>query len=253
MGQLTQSAVDMFIAVSHATAEYNGLIRANLPFQIIPDFVRDDIGEALPGDDPHIAQLPEDGYILFVGDLSGEKGVHVLLHAYGQLQDAPPLVLIGRWGQDTPTRFPPNVLAFNKWPHTAVMQAWRRCSIALAPSVWSEPFGIVVLEAMASGRPVIASRAGGLTDMVIDGETGLLVPPGDVDALRQALERLLADAPLRERLGAAAKRKVNEFKASTVLPRIEQLYESVIAQNYANRLPKRHGDEEQTFWSISDT
>ena len=60
-------------------------------------------------------------------------------------------------------------------------------------------------EAMAHGRPVVASAVGGLLDLVEDGVTGLLVPPGDVAALRSALERLLADPELRARLGAAAR------------------------------------------------
>ena len=62
-------------------------------------------------------------------------------------------------------------------------------------------------EAMAHGRPVVASAVGGLRDLVVDGETGLVVPPGDVAALRAALERLLADPELRRRLGAAARER----------------------------------------------
>jgi glycosyltransferase involved in cell wall biosynthesis len=63
---------------------------------------------------------------------------------------------------------------------------------------------------MAHGRPVVASAVGGLLDLVVDGETGLLVPPGDVEALRAALERLLADPALRGRLGAAARERARE-------------------------------------------
>jgi glycosyltransferase involved in cell wall biosynthesis len=63
---------------------------------------------------------------------------------------------------------------------------------------------------MAHGRPVVASAVGGLRDLVVDGETGLLVPPGDVAALRGALERLLGDSELRRRLGAAARARAAE-------------------------------------------
>jgi glycosyltransferase involved in cell wall biosynthesis len=73
-----------------------------------------------------------------------------------------------------------------------------------------EGFGVVCAEAMAYGRPVVASAVGGLLDLVVDGETGLLVPPGDVSALRAALERLLADRELRHRLGAAARERVRK-------------------------------------------
>ena len=64
---------------------------------------------------------------------------------------------------------------------------------------------------MAHGRAVVASDVGGLRDLVVDGETGLLVPPRDVDALRAALERLLADRELRRRLGANARERVREL------------------------------------------
>ena len=176
----------------------------------------------------YTAQLPGKDFILFVGDLSRDKGIHTLLNAYGELKNAPPLVLIGRRCQDTPAEFPPNVVCLNSWPHAAVMEAWRRCSIAVAPSAWPEPFGVVVLEAMAAGRPVIASRIGGLPDMVVDGETGVLVPPDDPTTLRTALERLLADRALREQLGQAGQRRVEQFRASAVIPHIEQVYRMVM-------------------------
>jgi glycosyltransferase involved in cell wall biosynthesis len=107
------------------------------------------------------------------------------------------------------------------------MEAWRRSSIALAPSVWSEPFGIVVIEAMAMGRPVIASRIGGLIDIVKDGESGFLVPAGNSAALAQAMKRLLDDKSLRERLGQAARQRSQDFRASVVIPRIEAVYQKL--------------------------
>jgi glycosyltransferase involved in cell wall biosynthesis len=105
------------------------------------------------------------------------------------------------------------------------MQAWQRSMLGLVPSTWSDPCPTVAMEAMALGKPLIASRMGGLTDLVDDGETGLLVPPDDVDALRQAIERLLADKNLRERMGAAGKRKVSAFQSTAVVRRVEELYQ----------------------------
>lgn len=78
------------------------------------------------------------------------------------------------------------------------------------------------------GRPVIASRIGGLPDIVVDGETGLLVDPGDELVLRQSMRHLLDDPVLRERMGVRAKQRVGEFQASTVVPRIEQVYQEVL-------------------------
>ena len=81
---------------------------------------------------------------------------------------------------------------------------YERASVVAAPSR-REGYGVVAREAMAWGRPVVASAVGGLLDAVEDDVTGLRVPPGDVGALRSALERLLGDAELRARLGAAAR------------------------------------------------
>ncbi|HZQ38043.1 MAG TPA: glycosyltransferase, partial [Dehalococcoidia bacterium] len=83
--------------------------------------------------------------------------------------------------------------------------------------------------AMAAGRPVIASNIGGLPDVVAHGETGLLVPPGDVAALAAAMRRLLADASLRERMGAAAAWRAAGFRADRVVARIEQTYRRLLA------------------------
>ena len=78
---------------------------------------------------------------------------------------------------------------------------WERCLIGLVPSTWAETVGLVALEAMRAGVPLIASRSGGLIDIVEDGSTGMLVPPGGVEELADAVRELLADAP-RQASGA---------------------------------------------------
>jgi glycosyltransferase involved in cell wall biosynthesis len=93
-----------------------------------------------------------------------------------------------------------------------------------------ETFGLVVLEAMMAGRPAIASRIGGLPDVLADGESGYLVPPGDVTALRAAIEQLVFNPTLRQRMGQAARGRAAEFSESNILPRFELLYEQLLAQ-----------------------
>lgn len=78
------------------------------------------------------------------------------------------------------------------------------------------------------GRPIVASRIGGIPDIVVDGETGLLFTPDDERALRAAIERLLNDQALREQMGARARQGVVQFQASAVVPRIEQVYQEVL-------------------------
>ena len=91
-------------------------------------------------------------------------------------------------------------------PHDELAPLYERAAVVAVPS-HREGFGVACAEAMAHGRPVVASAVGGLLDLVVDGETGLLVPPRDVQALRAALERLLGDAGLRRRLGEAGRER----------------------------------------------
>jgi glycosyltransferase involved in cell wall biosynthesis len=115
-------------------------------------------------------------------------------------------------------------LMLGPWPHEAVMGAWKRCTIGLVPSTWAEPFGIVALEAMYMGKPLIAARSGGLTDIVAENETGLFVPPGDIQALRAAIQALLDDPALREQMGVQARQRVKSFQARQVVSRFEHIY-----------------------------
>ena len=99
-------------------------------------------------------------------------------------------------------------------------------------SPWYEPFGIVPLEAMACGRPVVASAVGGLIDTVVDGVTGLHVPPRRPDKLAQAIGRLLADPVLCERLGAAgAERARSRYKWARVADATLDVYLEVLAES----------------------
>jgi glycosyltransferase involved in cell wall biosynthesis len=92
-------------------------------------------------------------------------------------------------------------------PHSELGPYYERAAVVCVPSR-REGYGVVAREAMAYGRPVVASRVGGLKDAIDDGVTGLLVPAGDPVALREAVERALGDAVLRHRLGSAAREAV---------------------------------------------
>lgn len=232
MGFAEERVVDTYIAVSQATADGNRLADSGAPYTVIPNFVQDDLGAVQRrGEDDveqYVRQLPAEEFLLFVGDLRRLKGLDVLLEAYAGLTGAPPLVLIGKVWDETPKHFPPNVWVFKKWPNYAIMAAWQRAMIAVAPSIWPEPFGIVIIEAMAAAKPVVASAIGGIPDIVVHGETGILTPPNDAHALRRALECLVASPELRQAMGCAGQRRVAQFHTSAVVPRIEQLYGSLL-------------------------
>ena len=116
-------------------------------------------------------------------------------------------------------------------PHRAVMAAWERSLFGVIPSLWPEPLGSVVYEGMSRGKAMIGTTPGGHTDMIVPGETGLLVPAGDIDTLTQAMTDLIDQAELRERLGTAAKERSRLFTASVAVPQFERFYQSVIGQS----------------------
>lgn len=226
-GFAARHVVDRFIAVSQAVARDTGLARGRASYDVIPNFVPDDVG-ALGPEDPCLRELPGSGFILFVGDMMRLKGIDVLLKAYAGLKRPPALVLIGRRVADTPTEFPPNVHVFSIWPHSAIMHAWRRSLFGVLPSVGPEACATVIIEAMASGKAVVASDIGGMPDLVDHGETGLLVPPGDARALAQAMQALLQDRALLARLEATSLARVGRLKAGAVVTRIEQVYRDAL-------------------------
>ena len=177
------------------------------------------------------AQLPPGEFLLFVGDLRPMKGLDVLLDAYAGLAGPPPLVLIGKTWPDTPAVLPPGVVVHDRSPNAAVIEAWRAATIAVVPSVWAEPFGIVVIEAMGGGCAVVASRVGGIPEIVEDGVSGVLVPPGDATALRDALASLIGDPARRGALGAAARERARAFTAAAVTPRLVEVYRDVVRRD----------------------
>ena len=159
--------------------------------------------------------------VLDAGRLSAEKGILDLLAA---ADNGMKLTIAG----DGPLRERvPGALGFV--PHDELGPLYDRAAVVAVPSR-REGFGVACAEAMAHGRPVVAAAVGGLLDLVVDEETGLLVPPGDVGALRKALRRLLADEELRARLGANARRRAQETLSwERVTDRTLAAYEEALA------------------------
>lgn len=175
-----------------------------------------------------LARLPEEPFILFVGAFRKVKGLETLFDAYRQLDSPPPLVLMGTYERDSPSDFPPEAIVLTDVPNAVVMAAWDRAMFGVMPSLWPEPLGATVAEGMSRGRPVIGTQPGGHADMLTD-SAGILVPQGDVAALRAAMERLIGDPALREQMGRVAAERARSFRAENVLPRFEDAYRSVIA------------------------
>ena len=174
--------------------------------------------------------------VLFVGRLEARKGVQVLLRSFKMLKSRIPalrLVIVGdgtiaaplrRWAHENELE---DVLFEGYQPREVLPSYYHRADVFCAPSIENESFGITLLEAMAAGRPVVASNGNGSQTLGTDGETGLVVEGGNAVALAQAIERLLEDVSLAERLGVAAQQRASEFDWSIVASNILEYYREV--------------------------
>jgi glycosyltransferase involved in cell wall biosynthesis len=109
-----------------------------------------------------------------------------------------------------------------------ISEIWNGCDIAVVPSTEPEPFGLVALEAMAAAKPVIASNHGGITEIVIHGETGLLISPGDSFALAQAVRQLVDNPALRQQFGESGRDRFHkEFTIDRYVDKIQKIYEVI--------------------------
>lgn len=174
--------------------------------------------------------------MLFAGRLTPQKGVHDLLAAWPSVRRANPdarLLVAG----DGPERVrleraaPDGVVFLG---HLTVEELGRRADeawVQVVPSAGFETFGLVAAEAMMRGLPLVATRIGGLVEVVLDGVTGTLVPPNDDASLSAALVQLLGDAAMRERMGALGRARAEElFSDDLYADRFVALYESMLAR-----------------------
>jgi glycosyltransferase involved in cell wall biosynthesis len=173
--------------------------------RIVPAGIAIPAAVGAPADPPHV---------LYAGRLSPEKGIEDFLQA----SDGLDRVVVG--GGPVPV-----AEGVGSVPPAQMGRYYEEAAVVCVPSR-REGYGMVAREAMAWGRPVVASAVGGLADALEDGVSGLLVPPRDVVALRAALERLLDDSELRARLGAAARAKaVREYGQDAAATALVAAYE----------------------------
>lgn len=158
---------------------------------------------------PVLQEQPREPVILFVGNDFERKGGKQLLQAFRLVRTRMPHARLQIVGSATPPSEPGvEVLGrINDRAHLA--QLYARASVFCLPSRF-EPYGLVFLEAMAYGVPCVSTFVGGISEIVIDAHTGLLVPPDDSHALAQALLRVLQDPAYAAQLGAAGRRRVEQ-------------------------------------------
>ncbi|HEV3171625.1 MAG TPA: glycogen synthase [Actinocrinis sp.] len=245
-------AADAVIAVSHGMREdilrcYPALDPSRV--HVVHNGIDTALYRPTPGADALARHgiAPDRPYVLFVGRITRQKGVPHLLRAARSLAPSAQLVLCAG-APDTPaidrefrdlveelraTRdgvlWIPEML-----PRPEVIQLLSEAAVFVCPSVY-EPLGIVNLEAMACGAPVVASAVGGIPEVVLDGVTGLLVPYDEKDpaafeaALAEALDRVIADPAAAERMGEAGReRAVREFGWDSIARRTVALYDTLL-------------------------
>ncbi len=194
---------------------------------------------------------PCEQMILFVGRIEQIKGIDVLLRALGSLFSRRPelrgqvrLVVVG--GALDPSddasesekihelrrlvhehRMEPNVAFTGSLDQPTLALYYAAADVCAVPSL-TESFGLVALEAMACGTPVVGTRVGGLQTLIEDGRSGLLVPAGDAEALAGAIARVLGDPRLRMHLAHGARDRAEHYTWRMVADRVEELYAKVL-------------------------
>jgi phosphatidylinositol alpha-mannosyltransferase len=219
------------VAVSQAAADFlSRSIRGAI--EIVPNGV--DVERfAEPG--PPAPGLPEGRIVLWVHRLDPQKGFPVVVRAFARVAaelDDVQLVVVGD-GRDRDAvgmlseEDRRRVVMVGAVPHDDLPPYHAAADAFVAPATGQESFGIVLVEAMAAGLPVVATDIAGYREVVRDGVEGLLVPPNDVDALAASLRRVLGDADLASALGRAGRERARAFSWDVVTPRLEAIYERV--------------------------
>ena len=227
--------LDGKIAVSQSAME---LANKHFPgyYNIIPNGV--DLDHFSPGVSP-IDEFGDDRLnILFVGRLEKRKGVNYLLEAYKQVKQEIPnsqLIIVGpgtrlrnKYEKQVVRNNLKDVVFVGYVSYDELPRYYKSADIVCAPATGKESFGIVLLEAMAVGKPVVASNIEGYASVVTHGVEGLLVPPKNKELLAQTLISLLTNQSLREQMGARGRLEAQEYSWEHIAQRVFSYYLKVL-------------------------
>ena len=178
--------------------------------------------------------------ILFVGRLEKRKGLGYLLKAYQRVKEEianSRLIIVGpgirlrrKYEKQVRRSELEDVIFTGHVDYDELPRYYKTADIFCAPATGRESFGIILLEAMAVGKPIVASNVGGYASIVAHGVDGLLVPPKDDKELARALVSLMIDEPLRQRMGAMGKRKAQDYSWERIAKEILNYYRRILSE-----------------------
>ena len=183
--------------------------------------------------------------LLFVGRITRGKGLQYLVHALKQLTISTRLLVVGD-GDYLPDlkkqgeKMLRHQVEYLGWLSGGELsRIYESVQVVIMPSIWAEAFGIVGIEAMSHGKPVVAFDVGGIREWLSDGEVGYLVPSGNAAVLAERIDYLLKNPSEAQKLGEAGRRKVlKKFLPEYHLARLIDVYKQAIASNWSRRLEK---------------
>lgn len=154
-------------------------------------------------------------FVLFAGRLETYKGVHVLIEAAKHLPKDTKIIIAGVGPDETRLKalagHDPRIAFLGFVPGDELWRLMGEASAVVVPSVWPEVYGLVALEAMCQGTPIIVAKSGGLPEIVGESDGGIVVPPSDPKALARAIQRVLESPVLADRMGRAAYARAREI------------------------------------------
>ena len=212
------------LAVSEAVAAELRAAQVG-PVEVIPNVVDPAEVRALAAP-PASFPLP-DRFLLFVGKLEENKGARALVPAVAAARTGLPLVVLGEGSLSHALKFDAAAagvpVILRGWAHREdVLRAMARATAVVFPSLWPEPLSRVLLESLALGTPVAAMATGGTREILVDGESGLVV--SEAPALADAVARLVGDPALHRRIQEGARQRSRAFAPETLIPRYEAVY-----------------------------
>ncbi len=237
LGRRVLDRAAVAVAVSPAAAAYHGAALGVPPerFRIVPNGVEVARFQGVPPLERVVD--PSRETLLFVGRLERRKGLEPLVRAFLRLRADRPrlrLLVVGEGAEGercralVPAQLRDDVVFLGRVPDAELPGCYRAADLYVSPALGGESFGIVLLEAMAAGRAVVASDLPGYRSVVADGQTGLLVPPGEPVALAAAIGQLLDDPVRRAGLAAAGQRAAAGYDWSVVTATLRGLYREAL-------------------------